>query len=83
MGKVKSELATEEDFERIERESLDPDPTEWKELSRRVERESKKYFKSNKSYFEEPLEWKSTESREEYEHWLDTVDDWPEGIDGD
>ena len=83
MGRVKSELATEEDFERIERESLDPDPTEWKELSKRVERESKDYFESNKSCFEELLEWKCTESREEYEHWLDTVDDWPEGIDGD
>ena len=64
MGKVKSELATEEDFERIERESKD-------------------YFESNKSCFEELLEWKCTEVREEYEHWLDTVDDWPEGIDGD
>ena len=70
MGKVKSELATEEDFERIERESLDP--VEWAEFGRRIERESL-----------DPLEWKCTESREEYEHWLDTVDDWPEGIDGD
>jgi len=52
MGKVKSDLATEEDFERIERESLDP------------------------------LEWKCTEVRKEYEHWLDNVDEWPEGIDG-
>ena len=72
MGKVKSELATEEDFERIERESLDVDPAEWKEFGKRIERESL-----------DPLEWKCTESREEYEHWLDTVDDWPEGIDGD
>ena len=72
MGKVKSKLATEEDFERIERESLDPDPTEWKEFGRRIERASL-----------DPLEWKCTESRKEYEHWLETVDEWPEGIDGD